>query len=109
MELWQEINTELTMMQRAIGELKARGQAKAETEYKYRMALSKRLIELKAEGNPVTHLGNIAKGEPEIAKLRLERDIADSLYNSCFEAINVYKIKIPVMENQLTREWGPTK
>lgn len=109
MELWQEITTELTMMQRAVNELKARGRTRAETEYKFRMALSKRLTELRAEGNPVTHLADIARGEPEIAKLRLERDIAESLYESCLEAINVYKIKIRVLENQYSREWGAVK
>lgn len=109
MNLWNEINAEITLIDRAITELKERGRVRAETEYKYRMALSKRLTALRAEGNPVTHLADIAKGEPVIAKLRLERDIAESLYESCSEAINVYKIKIRVMENQLSREWGNPK
>lgn len=73
------------------------------------MALSKRLTELRAEGQAVTHLADIARGERNIAKLRFNRDVAKGLYDSSQEAINVYKIKIKVLENQYSREWGQAK
>lgn len=66
-------------------------------------------MELRAEGMAVTHLLDIAKGESEIAKLRMERDIAESLYKSCQEAINGYKVQIRILEGQLQREWGDSK
>lgn len=109
MELWDEIMTEQALLDRAVKELKPRGMKKAETEREYRMALSKRLTILRAEGQPVTHLLDIAKGEEEIAKLRMERDIAESLYDSAVEAINAQKLKIRILEGQLSREWGNTK
>ena len=109
MELWQEIQAELMLLDRAVKELKSRGRHKAETEHAYRMALSKRLTELRAAGQPVTHLLDIAKGEEAIARLRLERDIADSLYESAQEAINVQKLKLRILEGQLSREWGAVK
>ena len=108
MELWDEIMTEQALLDRAVQELKPRGRKKAETEREYRMALSKRLTVLRAEGQPVTHLLDIAKGE-DIAKLRMERDIAESLYDSAVEAINAQKLKIRILEGQLSREWGNTK
>lgn len=107
--MWQAIEEELKLLDAAVKALKPRGQKKAQTENDYRVALSKRLLELRAAGQPVTHLLEIAKGEPEIAQLRLERDIAESLYESAQEAINVQKLKIRVLENQLSREWGNTK
>ena len=107
--MWQEIEQELKLLDAAVKALKPRGQKKSQTEHDYRVALSKRLLELRAAGQPVTHLLEIAKGEPEIAQLRLERDIAESLYESAQEAINVQKLKIRVLENQLSREWGNTK
>ena len=107
--MWQEIEQELKLLDAAVKALKPRGQKKAQTEHDYRVALSKLLLELRAAGQPVTHLLEIAKGEPEIAQLRLERDIAESLYESAQEAINVQKLKIRVLENQLSREWGNTK
>lgn len=107
--MWQAIEEELKLLDAAVKALKPRGQKKAQTEHDYRVALSKRLLELRAAGQPVTHLLEIAKGEPEIAGKRLERDIAESLYESAQEAINVQKLKIRVLENQLSREWGNTK
>ena len=73
------------------------------------MCIRDRLTVLRAEGQPVTHLLDIAKGEEEIAKLRMERDIAESLYDSAVEAINAQKLKIRILEGQLSREWGNTK
>ena len=93
MELWDEIMTEQALLDRAVQELKPRGRKKAETEREYRMALSKRLTVLRAEGQPVTHL----------------LDIAESLYDSAVEAINAQKLKIRILEGQLSREWGNTK
>ena len=107
--MWQAIEEELKLLDAAVKALKPRGQKKAQTERDYRVALSKRLLELRAAGQPVTHLLEIAKGEPEIADKRLQRDIAESLYESAQEAINVQKLKIRVLENQLSREWGNTK
>lgn len=109
MELWQEILDEQRLLDRTVRELKPRGKARAQAEHDYRVALSKRLLILRAEGNAVTHLADIAKGEPEIAELRLQRDIADSLYQSALESINVQKLKIRILEGQLSREWGNTK
>lgn len=109
MELWQEILDEQRLLDRTVRELKPRGKARAQAEHDYRVALSKRLLILRAEGNAVTHLADIAKGEPEIAELRLQRDIAESLYQSALESINVQKLKIRILEGQLSREWGNTK
>lgn len=106
MELWDEIREEFDLATKALHELRPRGQAKAQTEHDYRVALSKRILVLRAEGNPVTAILDIARGEEEIAKLRYERDIAESLYNSAVEAINLKKLKIKVLEGQLSREWG---
>lgn len=107
--MWEEIQKYSNLLETAITEMKTRSKDKAKKEYLYRMALSKRLIELRAEGQAVTNLADIARGEPEIAKLRYERDISQGLYDSAQEAINVYKIRLRVLENQFAREWGATK
>ena len=109
MELWQEIEKELELLDKAVRALKPRGLKRAETERDYRTALSKLLLIMRADGMPVTHLADIAKGTDEIAALRFERDKAEVLYESAQEAINVQKLKIRVLENQLSREWGNTK
>lgn len=107
--MWQEIEKYISLLETAVTEMKKRSKDLAQKEYLYRMALSKRLTELRADGQPVTHLADIARGEPNIAKLRLDRDIAKGLYDSLQEAINVYKLKIRILENQYAREWGQAK
>lgn len=107
--MWEEIEKYNDLLEKAVSEMKKRSKDLAEKEYYYRMALSKRLTELRAEGQAVTHLADIARGEKNIAKLRLDRDVAKGLYESAQEAINVYKIKIRVLENQFAREWGQAK
>ena len=103
--MWDEIQKYNDLLEKAVTEMKSRSKKLAEAEYHYRMALSKRLTELRAEGQAVTHLADIARGEPKIAKLRLDRDIAKGVYDSSQEAINMYKIRIRVLENQYAREW----
>ena len=107
--MWEEITKYNNLLELAVTEMTKRSKDRAEKEYKYKTALSKRLVELRAEGQAVTHLADIARGEPEIAKLRLDRDIAEGLYDSSKEAINMYKIRIRVLENQYAREWGMAK
>ena len=36
----------------------------------------------------------------------MEKDIALSLYESSKEAINAYKLKIRVLNDQISREWS---
>lgn len=107
--MWEEIEKYNNLLEIAVSEMKKRSKDLAQKEYLYRMALSKRLTELRAEGQAVTHLADIARGEEKIAKLRFDRDMAKGLYDSLQEAINVYKIRLRVLENQYAREWGQAK
>ena len=103
--MWDEIQKNIQWLEKAISEMKERGTKLAQAEHDYKVALSQRLTELRAEGQPVTHLADIARGEKRIASLRLNRDIAQGLYDSSKEAIHMYKLKIRVLENQFAREY----
>jgi len=105
-DLWSEITADIRLLERAIEELKPRGQMKATTERDYRMALAKKILEMRAEGTPATLIGDLSRGQEDIANLKMQRDIAETLYESALEAINVYKLKIRILESQLSREWG---
>lgn len=109
MELWEEITKNTAILDMSVESLKVRGKNYAKCEHDYRVRLSTRLMELRADGEKVTHLADIAKGEKETAKLRMERDIAECLYDSCKEGINVYKLKLRLLEGQLSREWSQAK
>lgn len=52
---------------------------RAEKEQRYRLALAKKITELKAGSVAATVALDLAKGDPIVAKLRMERDIADGV------------------------------
>jgi hypothetical protein len=88
----------------AIKELKNRGQKKAQAEHDYRVALAKEIVSQRAEGIPVTVISDICRGKEDIAKLKLERDIAETLYESCMQAIYATKINIDLVQKQIEAE-----
>ena len=107
--MWHEIEQAMKDLEKTLSEYKQYQKNYAISEYNYRTLLSKRLIELRANGEKVTHLADIARGMEDVAKLRFERDIAEGLVRSAEEGINFYKLKIREMEAQHSREWGQAK
>lgn len=107
--MWEDIEEAINELNKTLSEYKNIQKDYALKEYKYRTALSKRLVQLRAEGQAVTHLADIARGMEDIAKLRFDRDIAEGLVKSAEEGINFYKLKIRELEAQHSREWGSTK
>ena len=104
-DLVSEIGTKTALLDKAIQQLGVRGKAYAQAECDYRTALSKKILEFRADGMPVTIISDICRGLPDIAKLRLERDIAQTVYESAKEAINGYKLQIKILDAQVEREW----
>lgn len=105
-DLINEISAKTAMLDKAVTQLGIRGRTFAQAEHDYRVALSKRILEHRAEGMPVTIISDVCRGEPEIAKLRLERDIAETVYKSALEAIQSYKLQIRILDAQVEREWS---
>lgn len=107
--MWHEIEKIMEKGEKSLGEYKKYVKDYATKEYEYKTALSKRLLERRAEGQAVTHLADIVKGEPDIAKLRFDRDIADGLLKSAEKGTDFYKLYARLMEAQYSREWGQAK
>lgn len=107
--MWEEIQEYKELLNKAITELKTRGRNYAEAYKKYRILVAQELLRLRAEGMPVTIAYDIARGKQEIAEAKENEIITESLYESCKEAINSYKLQIKILENQLDREWGHAK
>lgn len=106
LDLWANIQERLDWLDEAVKSIRFRGRDYAEAESKYRSALAKEILRLRdEEGYPVTLVPDLARGNPEVAQLKVERDCAESLYKSALEAINVNKLRIKVLENQHDREW----
>lgn len=107
--MWQDIEEAMEDLQKTLSSYKNYQKDYAQKEYDYRTALSKELVRLRAEGQAVTHLADIARGKEEIAKLRFNRDIAEGLVKSAEEGINFYKLKIRELEAQYNREYSNPK
>ena len=98
----EELNNLLTS---ALSEYKKRGQDYAKAYRDYRVKVAQKLLELKAEGMPVTISYDIARGNEEVAKAKEQEIITECLYKSCQEAINVYKLKIKILQNNISNEY----
>ena len=104
--MYHEIMEEQAKLEVALSLLKKRGKAFAEAERDYTIALRSEIMKLRDEGHPVTIIIQLAKGNSNVAQLRTQRTINETLYRSSLEAINVLKLKIRIMEAQYDREWG---
>lgn len=107
--MYNEIMREVAVMETALKELGLRGKKFADAERLYKIAMRVEILKLRDEGQPATLVLQLCYGTPSIAKLRYERDLSETMYKSALEAINVFKLKIRIMENQYDREWGNTK
>ena len=85
--MWNEVEKALKDLEKCVSEYKRYNYDYAIKERKYRIALSKKLTELRASGEKVTHLADIARGIPEIAELRFQRDIAEGLKKSTVDYV----------------------
>ena len=98
----EELNNLLTS---ALSEYKKRGQDYAKAYRDYRVKVAQKLLELKAEGMPVTISYDIARGNEEVAKAKEKEIITECLYKSCQEAINVFKLQIKILQAQINNDY----
>ena len=105
-DLFMELQDKQKLLEQALKELGRRGRAKADSEQKYRVALAQEILIKRDKGLPATLIGDLCRGEKHIAKLKFERDVAETMYTAALEAINAYKLGIRVLSDQIDREWN---
>lgn len=106
MDLVNELSRKLDELSVSIKKLRQNGEALAEAEKEYKMELSKEAIKMKAEGMAVTMIDLCIYGQKSVAEMRFKRDIAQVMYDANQEHINVTKLQIKVIDEQIKREWG---
>ena len=89
----------------ALRSLSKRGKEYAEREQIYKVELAKKIAEEREKGTPVTIISDVCRGNSKIAQLRFQRDVAEVVYKSAQEAINVYKLQARLLDNQIDREF----
>jgi hypothetical protein len=107
--MWAEIQETLSNLDLALSEAKARGLEYSRAEAAYYSAKDRRVRELMDEGLSATAISLVIKGEESVNdKLQHFRNM-EVLYKNALEAVNTYKLRLRVLENQFEREWGQTK
>ena len=106
MELQEELNKQVELLQKSLEKLKETGKAYAEAERKYKVILRQECLKLRDEGMAIGMIDKTCYGIPKVADARFERDCAEAVYKANQEAINTYKLKIRLLENQIGREWS---
>ena len=104
-DLFQEITELARSLNAELDASKAAGCQFAENERSYRVALRTAILKERAKGTPVTIIGDICRGKPDIAELKMLRDSSEAIYKASCEAINVYKLRIRIIDAQINREW----
>ena len=104
--MWAEIQETLSNLDLALSEAKARGLEYSRAEAAYYSAKDRRVRELMEDGLSATAIQMIVKGEESVNdKLQHYRDM-EVLYKNALEAVNVYKLRLRVLESQYEREWS---
>lgn len=105
-ELFEEMQEKTMLLDKALEMCGKRGRAYSKSHKEYRIALRKAMLEEREKGTPVTILSDICRGRPDIAELCMQRDIAEVVYKASMEAINVYKLEVNLLREQIDREWN---
>lgn len=106
MDLLEEMKELKKLLNKALEKFKSRGIAYAKAYSNYRKLLAQELLRLKAEGMPVTLAYDVARGKEEIANAKEQEIIAETLYKSCQEAINSYKLQMKILQEQIEKEYN---
>ena len=105
MDLYIQMEKLINLLNSALGEYKKRGAEYGDSQKNYRIAVAKEMLKLKAEGMPATLVYDVARGNENVAELKRQEIISESLYKSCQEAINTYKLEIKILQEQINKEY----
>ena len=106
MDLVNELNNLSNKLSLSIKSLIKTGKDYAKAYTDYRIALAKELMILKEEGYAVTLAGDIARGKPEIARLKFKEISTEAIYKANLEAINSTKLQIKIIQEQINKEYS---
>ena len=105
-DLMERMSGLTALLDTAVRSFGKRGTDYAGAERDYREALAKKMLELRTQGQPVTLVPDLARGDHKIARLKFDRDAKEAVYKAAQEAIQSYKLQIKITEAQIEREWG---
>lgn len=106
MDLLNELNLLCQKLSQSIKLMSQYGKELAEAEKNYKIALRQEALKLRSGDMAVTLIQQVVYGVPEVADKRFKRDVAEAMYKTAQENINVLKLQTRVLETQLKLEYG---
>ena len=103
--IWVRKQECIRLMDLALSESKTRGNAFAHAKNKYYTEKSRESFNLLDAGYANTFIQTVIKGRPSVAEAMLDYDITSVEYENAKQAVNVYKLKLKVLEAEIEREW----
>lgn len=105
MDLIDEIQSTYALLEASIKSLKRTSQAYAQAEMDYKILLRQECLKLRDDGMAIGMIDKTCYGIPSVAEARFKRDIAQANWTANQEAINSYKLRLRLLDNQISREW----
>lgn len=90
----------------AQNEFRPAGIALAEADRAYSVVKATLILKLRDEGQPATIIPDLVKGDVDVARLKLERDIAEVNYKAVQSQINTLKLELRLINDDINREWN---
>ena len=107
--LWVRIEECMRLLDKALIEAKSRGKVMVEAEARYYTEKARESFRLLEAGFANTYIQTVIKGRPGVSEAMSEYHEAEVLYKNSNEAINVFKAKLRVLENEQEREWSQAR
>ena len=83
-------------------ELRRLIEQRAEAERVYNVAMSQKIMELRAGGEPVSVIKDLVKGDKHVSQLKLNYEIALGIENACRESMKDVRSSIDAARSKLT-------
>ena len=99
--IFEQLNSCILALSKGNIEQKRLGLKKAEAEKNYRIKYNQKMLQLKAEKCQATLITSLAKSDPEVAQLAMERDIAESNYYTCISATENLRLEAEILRTKI--------
>ena len=106
MDLITRIQNLVAELQQYIKGLQNWGIKKANAEKDYQTVLAQEVLKERDKGTAIGVIQLTCKGKKDVAEKRMERDIAEVMYQVSQEKINVAKLELRLLDAQASREWS---
>lgn len=97
----EELNNLNKRLSNAYKEMYQQAKLYSEAERDYKITQQRKILELKAEGHPVTLILELAKGDTQVANMRFNRDLAQGRYETAKESIRSMRTSLTVYQSIL--------